>query len=358
MKLRASFVIPAYNAELFLAQAILSCRSQSVKEIEILVVDDGSTDGTRELAEWHANEDSRVRVISSGFTRETIDVPRKQLLKLAHEALSMRKNGMVAILPNVSNLQEGIHAYLAKITSLESITKIENELSKLYECLCSSGKNKETSLSILWDCFISGAPSRLYETIGDHLVLPSLSSGTPQTSRNLGRSVARNVGNSYASSPFIFVLDSDDLAHKNRVRDTLITFQMKNPDVVYGPFDVVDEQDQTIGRQPAGPWNKELSIKRQQNYIGHSTMAYRKGVAIDVPYDEGEFSHLGLDDWKFQWDCIQKGYKFEVCKQTLSRYRIYRLPNETYGSTTEFNRNPEEVKKIKDAYLDGISEKV
>ena len=173
-----------------------------------------------------------------------------------------------------------------------------------------------------------------------------------------GRSAARNFGNVAAKSPFIFVLDADDLAHKNRVRDTLITFQMKNPDIVYGPFDVVDEQDQTIGRQQAGPWNREISIKRQQNFIGHSTMAYRKGVAINVPYDEGEFSRLGLDDWKFQWDCVQKGYKFEVCKQILSRYRIYRLPNDTYGSTTEFNRNPEEVKKLKDAYLDGIAEKV
>lgn len=241
MKPKASFVIPAYNAEIFLAQAILSCRSQSVKEIEIIVVDDGSTDGTAELTKWHAKEDKRVKLFS-----------------------------------------------------------VEHK----------------------------------------------------------GRSAARNYGNSICESPFIFVLDSDDIANKNRVRDTLITFQMKNPDIVYGPFDVVDEQDQLIGKQPAGPWNKELAIKRQQNFIGHSTMAYRKGVAMNVQYDEGDFSRLGLDDWKFQWDCILKGYKLEICKQTLSRYRIYQLPNQTYGSTTEFNRDPGEVKKFKDAYLDGIASKV
>ena len=242
MKPKASFVIPAYNAETFLAQAILSCRGQSVKDIEIIVVNDGSTDGTAELTRWHAKEDKRVKLI--------------------------------------------------------------------------------------------------------------------HVEQNKGRSAARNLGNAAASSPFILVLDSDDLANRNRVRDTLITFQMKNPDIVYGPFDLVDEQDQLIGKQPAGPWNRELAIKRQQNFIGHSTMAYRKGVATNVQYDEGEFSRLGLDDWKFQWDCILKGYKLEICKQTLSRYRIYQLPNHTYGSTTEFNRNSEEVKKLKDAYLDGITSKV
>lgn len=238
---KASFVIPAYNAEIFLAQAILSCRSQSVKDIEIIVVDDGSTDGTAELTKWHMKEDKRVKFF--------------------------------------------------------------------------------------------------------HV-------------KHSGRSAARNYGNTIAESPFIFVLDSDDIANKNRVRDTLITFQMKNPDIVYGPFDVVDEQDQLIGKQPAGLWNRELAIKRQQNFIGHSTMAYRKGVAMNVNYDEGDFSRLGLDDWKFQWDCILKGYKLEICKQVLSRYRIYQLPNQTYGSTTEFNRDPEEVKKFKDAYLDGIAAKV
>jgi glycosyltransferase involved in cell wall biosynthesis len=59
-----SAIIPAYNTERYLERAIRSALGQTHRELEVLVVDDGSTDRTREVAEDYAKKDSRVRVWS------------------------------------------------------------------------------------------------------------------------------------------------------------------------------------------------------------------------------------------------------------------------------------------------------
>jgi len=52
---RVSVVIPAYNAARWLAAAVESCLAQSFQDLEIIIVDDGSSDATRSLvAQWSA----------------------------------------------------------------------------------------------------------------------------------------------------------------------------------------------------------------------------------------------------------------------------------------------------------------
>ena len=58
-----SVIIPAYNAEHTLEKAVTSAASQTHENLEILVVNDGSTDGTLALAERLAGKDSRIRVL-------------------------------------------------------------------------------------------------------------------------------------------------------------------------------------------------------------------------------------------------------------------------------------------------------
>lgn len=58
-----SVIMPAYNAERFIVEAIRSARTQSETRIEILVIDDCSSDATAALVERLAGQDARIRLI-------------------------------------------------------------------------------------------------------------------------------------------------------------------------------------------------------------------------------------------------------------------------------------------------------
>jgi len=228
---RASFVIPAYNAQAWIAETLRSCLNQTIKQIEIVVVNDGSKDYTQEIVEAMAKEDKRIVSV---------------------------------------NLE-----------------------------------------------------------------------------RNVGRSEARNIGNEKAQSEVILVLDSDDLATKNRVKDTLACFELKNPDLVYGGFQTIDTLGNIERKFVPNAFSREQSLKHKTHGICHSTLAYRKGVSRNVRYESGDFSRLGIDDWKFIWDCHLKGYKFAYVKSPLSYYRLV-------DGTITYTRNEEEVAKVKEAFVAAV----
>ena len=60
-----SIVMPAWNREVAIMSAIDSVRQQSLEAWELIVVDDGSTDGTRDVVRGYALLDSRIRLIEA-----------------------------------------------------------------------------------------------------------------------------------------------------------------------------------------------------------------------------------------------------------------------------------------------------
>ena len=59
-----SVMVPAYNAASTLAETAASVQAQTFTDWELVIVDDGSTDGTRALADALASHDPRIRVIT------------------------------------------------------------------------------------------------------------------------------------------------------------------------------------------------------------------------------------------------------------------------------------------------------
>lgn len=227
---RASFVIPVYNAEAYLRETLDSCLDQSVKKLEVIVVNDASTDGTRELLEYYQKKDDRIKPIH------------------------LEQNG--------------------------------------------------------------------------------------------GSARARNIGNREAKGDYILVLDGDDKATRNRVQDTITCFEVKKADLVYGGFITIDTFGNMERRFSPHPFSREASLKHKTHQICHSTMAYRKGLTLNVQYVE-EHAKLAMEDFSFIWNAHVKGYKFAYVKNPFCYYRI------TDGSQTK-NTKEEEKLKVKKEFVESL----
>ncbi len=63
MRNKISVIIPIYNMGKYLKQAIDSVLSQTLKEIEIICVNDGSTDSSKEILQEYQSENDRIKII-------------------------------------------------------------------------------------------------------------------------------------------------------------------------------------------------------------------------------------------------------------------------------------------------------
>ncbi len=76
-----SIVVTAYNVERFIEQALRSCLSQEIDDIECIVVEDCSTDNTAAIIDQIAKKDQRCRVIrnstniGAGASRRKASMP-------------------------------------------------------------------------------------------------------------------------------------------------------------------------------------------------------------------------------------------------------------------------------------------
>lgn len=58
-----SLIVPVYNVKRYLDRCVVSILAQTYKEFELILVDDGSTDGSSQLCDTYIRQDSRIIVI-------------------------------------------------------------------------------------------------------------------------------------------------------------------------------------------------------------------------------------------------------------------------------------------------------
>lgn len=114
-----SVIIPCYNQAQYLESSIESIRIQKFEDWEIIIINDGSTDNTQEVAEEYAKQDSRIRIINQ-----------------ENKGLSSSRNtGIKSALGSILNFLDADDKHLTD--SLSTVVKYFNEDPKT-EVLVSS----------------------------------------------------------------------------------------------------------------------------------------------------------------------------------------------------------------------------
>lgn len=144
-----SVIVPAYNASKTIGETLKSIRNQTHADLEILVVDDGSSDNTFSLVQQHQAQDARIRLFS-------------------------QTNGGVAKARNRA-LEEATGSFVAPIDAddLWRPDKIERQLALIRQ------RGPDTHLVYTWYASIDSR-SRVRQIIGashEGWILPKLCAG-------------------------------------------------------------------------------------------------------------------------------------------------------------------------------------
>ena len=80
-KVKISTIMPVYNAAEFLRKSVESVLNQTLRDIELIAVDDGSTDDSLEILEEYAKKDARVKIVKQ--SNKTAGAARNNGIKYA-----------------------------------------------------------------------------------------------------------------------------------------------------------------------------------------------------------------------------------------------------------------------------------
>lgn len=79
---KVSVIIPTYNGEKFIEKSINSVLEQSISDLELIIIDDGSTDGTAQLIKKIAEKDDRVKLVLRKMASGGPTIPKNHALSL------------------------------------------------------------------------------------------------------------------------------------------------------------------------------------------------------------------------------------------------------------------------------------
>ena len=126
---KVSAIVPCYNVEQYLRECLDSALAQTLQEIEIICVNDGSTDSTLEILQEYARKDSRIRVL---------DKPNSGYGSSMNQGMDMARGEYIAILESDDLIKPDMYRSLYELAREKDLDVIKAD----YEIFVGNGDSR------------------------------------------------------------------------------------------------------------------------------------------------------------------------------------------------------------------------
>ena len=145
-----SVIVPVYNVEEYLEECLESIRKQTYQDIEVILVNDGSTDGSQAICEYFCQTDKRFRLINQKNQGQSVARNRGVKESLGEYIMFVDSDDVVSL-----GLLEQLMKYMS-----DGIDIVECDRTEAIQCLNEEKKDihvKEfDSNEALYQCFNHG----------------------------------------------------------------------------------------------------------------------------------------------------------------------------------------------------------
>ena len=153
-----SIIIPIHNEKTFLKRCVDSILSQSFKDLEIICVDDGSTDGSADILKWYIDRDPRIHAMTNQYRQGTV-LGRKLALLDAQGEYIMFVDADDWLLPGacetaVSLMKKSNVDIVQFSVDFEAEQKDAESLDRFVR-LFRSREMESHGRNIMYDCFVN-----------------------------------------------------------------------------------------------------------------------------------------------------------------------------------------------------------
>ena len=146
-KVKVSVIVPVFNVGEYLSTSLDSILNQTLEDIEIICINDGSTDDSLNILEYYAKKDKRIKIISKenegqGTARNVgLDNAQGEFISFV-DADDFIKKDMLEKLYNKS-VNGNLDLVMCKVSSFDNETHVIDDNLWYYSLKCFSGFKKE-----------------------------------------------------------------------------------------------------------------------------------------------------------------------------------------------------------------------